>query len=305
MIQVKNIIKKFGQFVAVNKISFSLKKGEVVGLLGPNGAGKTTTLRIMAGVFPPTQGEILINNKKLTNQNQSLKEAIGYLPENNPLYNEMTVEEFLNFWAAIKGLIGEAKKSAIDFVVLSTHIEEVFYRPIEELSKGFRQRVGLCQAILTKPNIILLDEPTEGLDPNQRGEIKTLIKTLGKDKTIIIASHVLSEISQICDRVIIINKGQIISDDKVANLKNFATGSQTIELEIKGNNVSNQLKQLSGVIKVKKLRPNYFVLETNLKKDLRESIYNLAKKNKWLILTMFKKELALEDVFLKLTGDKK
>lgn len=301
MIELKKVSKKFGETRALENISFSVKSGEIIGLLGPNGAGKTTTLRLIAGVLPPSSGQIFIENKELKNSSQKLKKLIGYLPERNPLYDEMTVEEFLRFWAEIKGLLGNTKKRAIDFVVKHTGIAEVFYRPISEISKGYRQRVGLSQAILTKPDILLLDEPTEGLDPNQRKEIKKLIKSLGKNRTIIISSHVLSEVAQIADRVIIIHKGKIVGDDTVLNLKKSSSGNAIIEVEVRGSGVVSGLKKLSGVKSVKNTKKDYYVVEVQGQEDIRENIFKTAVKQRWLILTMFLVETQLEDVFAQLT----
>jgi len=301
VIELKDISKKFNLITALNQVSFKIKRGEIVGLLGPNGAGKTTTLRIIAGIFPPTSGQVLIDNKDLNKKPAGLKKNIGYLPENNPLYEDLTVEEFLRFWGQIKGLGGSKLKKAVDFVVEETNISSVYYRPIAELSKGFRQRVGLSQAILTKPKILLLDEPTEGLDPNQRQEIKKLIVSLGKQRTVIIASHVLSEISQIAQRMIIINKGRLVADDSVANLRQLKKGIVALEVEIKGRGVLTELRKLAGATKVKKLAVNRFLIES--KKDLRENIFNLAKRKSFILLEMFKKQAKLEDVFSQLTHE--
>lgn len=303
MIEVKNISKKFDSLLAVNDISFTIKKGEIVGLLGPNGAGKTTTLKMIAGVFPPSKGSIFIDNQDLDKKANLIKKNIGYLPEDNPLYNEMTVEEFLKFWAEIKQISQNELDEALKFVVKRANIASVYFRQISELSKGFRQRVGLSQAILTKPDILILDEPTEGLDPNQRKEIKNLIKELGKNRTVIIASHVLTEISQIAQRMIIINKGQIVSDDTVERLKQAKSGIDLVEVEIKGKSVMSRLGSLKGVLKVEKLSLNKFLVEADAKKDIRSDIFELAKKNSWTVLGMVKKEQELEDVFSKLTKE--
>lgn len=302
MIEVKNITKKFNSLTAVNDISLTIKKGEIVGLLGPNGAGKTTTLRMIAGIFPPSKGSVFIDDQDLS-KNNKIKKNIGYLPEDNPLYEEMTVEEFLKFWAEIKGISKDELQEALKFVIKRTNIKSVYYRPIAELSKGYRQRVGLSQAILTKPDILILDEPTEGLDPNQRKEIKSLIKELGKNRTVIIASHVLSEISQIAQRMIIINKGKIVKDDTVERLKQAKSGIDLIEVEIKGKAVMSKLGSLKGILKVEKLSSNKYLLEAENKKDIRSDIFNLAKENNWTVLGMVKKEQELEDVFSKLTKD--
>lgn len=303
MITLTHISKRYNQQFVVNDLNIKIKKGEIVGLLGPNGAGKTTTLRIIAGVLPPTKGSVKIDEYDLESDS-SLKERIGFLPENNPLYDEMTVEEYLSFWADMKQIPKNEKADAIDFVVDHCGISEVYYRPISELSKGYRQRVGFSQAILTKPDILILDEPTEGLDPNQRQDIATLIRQLGKERTVIISSHVLSELTKIASRMIIIHKGAIVADDTPDNLKKIGS-SQVIEMEAKGNGVLSKLKKVSGVAKVSEQRKNYFVLELDKdkKEDIREELYNLSVKNKWILLTLLAKERAIEDVFSELTGD--
>ena len=300
MIEFKNITKKFVSLKAVDDLCFTIKPGEIIGLLGPNGAGKTTALRMLAGVLPPSQGEIFINRLALSKNEMALKKLIGYLPENNPLYQELTVEEFLKFWLDIKKVPLKLRQQSLNFVVERVGIKGVFYRPISELSKGYRQRVGLAQAILTKPKILILDEPTEGLDPNHRLEIKKLIRELGKKRTVIISSHVLAEINEIANRLIILNKGKIVADASPHELQQLKGGNQIIELEIKGQGILSQLKKLKGVIKATNKEKNYFILETDNKNDVRPLIFNLCKKKSWQLLTMFKKEVKLEDVFSQL-----
>jgi ABC-2 type transport system ATP-binding protein len=303
MIEINAVTKNFDNTKALDSVSFKIKKGEIVGLLGPNGAGKTTTLRIIAGVFPPSAGKVLIDDRDLSRYPGQLKQKIGYLPEDNPLYTDMTVADYLRFWAEIKGLKGEKFNQAIDFVVKATQIESVYFRIINELSKGFKQRVGLSQAILTKPEILVLDEPTEGLDPNQRQQIQKLISTLGKNRTVIIASHVLSEIAQIAKRMIIISRGQIVGDDTVSKLKQQKSGLTIIEAEIQGRAIIASLKKLKGIKKVAKKDHNFYQIEAESKKDIRNDIFDLAKKKNWKLLTLNKKEVALEDVFTKLTKE--
>lgn len=302
MIRLHQLSKKYSQQFVVNNLNLQIKKGEVVGFLGPNGAGKTTTLKMIAGVIPPTSGKVEINHQDL-DSHQQLKKLIGFLPENNPLYEEMTVEEYLDFWADIKEIPKEEKKETIDFVVERCGIKEVYYKPISELSKGYRQRVGFSQAILTKAEILILDEPTEGLDPNQRQEIACLIKELAQKRTVIIASHVLSELAKIASRLVIINKGQLVADGSPQELKKMAGKCQVIEIEVKGSNVLNKLKKVPGVFKVRQKSKNYFILETDKRKDIRAQLFQLAVKNKWLLLTLFAKEQAIEDVFKQLTQD--
>lgn len=303
MIILSDLSKKFDGNLAVDRINLKISEGEIVGLLGPNGAGKTTTLRMIAGVLPPSFGKVEINGKNMNQHGSFLKKMIGFLPENNPLYSEMTVEEFLHFWTKLKGIEKEKSKESIDFVVTHTGIAQVFYRPIGELSKGFRQRVGLSQALLTKPPILILDEPTEGLDPNQRREIKDLIVSLGKKRTVIISSHVLGEVSKICNRLIIIHKGKIVADSTPENLKKIHSGRQIIEAEIKGQDIAKTLEQIKGVEKVREVHKEYYVLECEKEKDLREEIFATSIKNKWKLLTLVKKEAELEDVFSQLTKE--
>lgn len=304
MITLTHISKRYNQQLVINDLNIKIKKGEIIGLLGPNGAGKTTTLRMIAGVLPPTKGNIKIDDYDLE-LNSNLKKRIGFLPENNPLYDEMTVEEYLSFWADMKQIPKTEKTDKINFVVNHCGISEVYYRPISELSKGYRQRVGFSQAILTKPDILILDEPTEGLDPNQRQDIANLIKQLGKERTVIISSHVLGELSKIASRMIIIHKGTIVADDTPDNLKKIGAASQLIEMEVKGNSVLSTLKKVSGVTEVSERRKNYYIIEVDRKKkeDIREDLYNLSVKNKWVLLTLFAKERAIEDVFSELTSD--
>ncbi len=211
----------------------------------------------------------------------------------------------MSFWADMKQIPRNEKSDAIDFVIDHCGISEVYYRPISELSKGYRQRVGFSQAILTKPDILIFDEPTEGLDPNQRQDIASLIRQLGKERTVIISSHVLGELSKIASRMIIIHKGAIVADDTPNNLKKIGSSSQVIEMEVKGNGVLSGLKKVSGVAKVSEQRKNYFVIELDKdkKRDIREELYNLSVKNKWILLTLLAKERAIEDVFSELTSD--
>ena len=217
MLKVKNITKLYQNGKGVKNISFKILKPQVVGLLGPNGAGKTTTLKMLAGAFLPDTGEVLINNKSITLKDLTAKKYIGYLPEDNPLYSDLLVGEYLDVVFQLKGLVKNRKKQILR-VVKNTGIQDIYYQKIKTLSKGLKQRVGLAQALLGNPKILLLDEPTEGLDPNQRTEIRSLIKKLGKDRIVIISSHVLSEIKEMCKRVIIINKGGIAKDDNIENL---------------------------------------------------------------------------------------
>ena len=301
MITLTNLSKQYDRQYVVKDISIKIKEGEIVGLLGPNGAGKTTTLRMIAGVLPSSKGNVKIDDQDIE-INVGLKKRIGFLPENNPLYDEMTVEEYLSFWADMKEIPKNDRQEAIDFVVDHCGIADVYYRPISELSKGYRQRVGFSQAILTKPDILIFDEPTEGLDPNQRQDIANLIRDLGKKRTVIISSHVLSELSKIASRMIIIHKGAVVADETPENLRKLGSSSQVVEMEIKGTNILSTLKKVDGVMGVTEERKNYFVIEVDKKQDIREELYKLSVKNKWTLLTLMAKERAIEDVFGQLTS---
>ncbi|EKD62685.1 MAG: ABC transporter [uncultured bacterium] len=301
MITLSKLSKRFDRQLVVNDVNIKINEGEIVGLLGPNGAGKTTTLRMIAGVLPPSKGKVEIDGTDIT-LDGSIKKRIGFLPENNPLYDEMTVEEYLAFWADMKGIAKSDQQDAIDFVVDRCGISEVYYRPISELSKGYRQRVGFSQAILTKPDILIFDEPTEGLDPNQRQDIANLIRDLGKKRTVIISSHVLAELAKIASRMIIIHKGAVVADETPENLRKLGSSSQIVELEVKGTGVLSTLKKIDGVVDVSETRKNYFVVEVNKKQDIREDLYDLSVKNKWKLLTLVARERAIEDVFGQLTS---
>ncbi len=301
MINLVGVSKRFDRNFVVSNVSLMIKKGEVVGFLGPNGAGKTTTLRMLAGVLPPSKGTIEIDQLTMEGQGRELKNRIGYLPENNPLYDEMTVEEALQFWSSVKHI----PTVSIAAVVAKTGIREVYYRPIGQLSKGYRQRVGLAQALLGDPEILILDEPTEGLDPNQRHDIQTLVKTLGRNHTVIISSHVLGEIAQMCTRIVIIHKGAIVADSPPQKLKVKSQKSKIetviIEAEITGVGVLAGLKKNKDITNITESRNNYFVITAT--SDIREVILKLANKEKWHLLTLLKKEQGLEEVFRELTHE--
>ncbi len=299
MITLSEVSKRFDKNPVVSNISLSVKEGEIIGLLGPNGAGKTTTLRMIAGILPPSSGTITINNLDIT-MHPEIKSHIGFMPENNPLYDDMTTEEYLSFWANMKGLADEQKKDAISYVVDRCGISEVYFRPIAELSKGYRQRVGFSQAILTKPKILILDEPTEGLDPNQRADISTLIRELSRQRTVIISSHVLSELSKIASRLIVIHKGTVVADATPEKLRTLGQKGQIIELEIDGTGVVKELKQLAGVRSVESDK-NVYTVHSDSKTDIREALFKLAVRKKWILLTMYKREQAIEEVFSQLT----
>jgi ABC-2 type transport system ATP-binding protein len=307
MISVDNVTKLFGDNIAVNNLSFSINDGEIVGLLGPNGAGKTTTMRIMSGFLSPDEGDILIEDISVVNNPIQAQEMIGYLPENNPLYKDMLVSEFLNFSLDLKKLEGDARTKALDFAVNAVSIQDVYYRPISELSKGYKQRVGIAVALLHKPKILIMDEPTEGLDPNQRNEIRSLIKKLSKDHTIIISTHVMQEVEAICSRMIIINKGKKVADGSVEDLSRGAGNEILIHAEIEGDKIKEKLQELKEIKKlnVEKGKADKFKVEivTDMKYAVQPDLAKLAKNNDWVIWQLNEHKLDLEDVFKQLTID--
>ena len=302
MIQLQAVDKFFGHKQVLKQISLTIKPGEVVGLLGPNGAGKTTSLKLITGILPPSAGKVNINGFDPLIDYQ-VRQQIGFLPENNPLYEDMTVADWLHFWARIK-FKPPIKQSTIMRTVKQTSLADVYYQPISSLSKGYRQRVGLAQAILSQPEILILDEPTEGLDPIQRGEIHQLIRQLGKQKTIIISSHVLAEISKICNRIIIINQGKIVADGPIDQLEQNLAGVQTITIQVSGKQVVTQLKKLPHVWQVKKIsagNPATYVVKSKHDADLRPLIFQLAADKKWILYELHLQTVDLEQIFMQVT----
>ncbi len=306
MIELKNVSKRFDTQVAVKDVTFTIATGEVVGFLGPNGAGKTTTVRMIAGVLPPSRGKVLVNGRDLFADEVTHRPHIGYLPENNPIYDDMTVEEFLQMWATLKQIKKVEQKKAIEEAVVSSGLNDVYYRPINELSKGYRQRTGLAQAILSKPDILLLDEPTEGLDPNQRRDIHTLIKGIGKQRTVIICSHVLPEVTKMCSRVMIINHGEIAADSPTEKLDTLAGGKHTYEVVATGKTIEKDLASMPEVSAVEKNgndKEVRWIVSSTSKKDLRLPIFELAKKKDWKLYELVRKQQDLEDIFAMLTKE--
>jgi len=305
MLKVENITKSFGNLKAVDGVSFEAKDGEVVGLLGPNGAGKTTTMRVITGFISPDEGNVEIDTVSIRNNPIQVQSKIGYLPENNPLYKEMLVSEMLEFSADMRNLTKIQRKDAIDFSVNASNIKDVYYKPINELSKGFKQRVGLAVALLHKPKTLVLDEPTEGLDPNQRSEIRTLIKNLSKDRTIIISTHVMQEVEAICDRALIINKGKMVADSNVKDLNKLVKGKSSINVDIEGNNVISNLHDINGIETINvwsEMQDRYsarIVLNENIK--IQPEISRIARENNWVIWKLVEENMMLEDVFRELT----
>lgn len=313
MISVKNLTKYYGNFKALNGISFEIKSGEIVGILGPNGAGKSTTLRILTCYLNPTDGDAIIDGKSILDDEINVKKVIGYLPESAPLYNDMCVFDYLVYMADIQELEKSKLNERLNYVVDVCSLKEVISKPIGELSKGYKQRVGLAGSIIHDPKILILDEPTNGLDPNQIVEIRELIKELGKEKTVLVSTHILSEVESTCSRAIIINKGDIIADDTPRNLSlSFVNNkSATIKISVKtSDNIESVKEKLSSINDIYKVEIEEFadnIKEVSIYSNLeepRDEIYRFIKNTDWIIYEMMKVKENLETVFHTLTkGD--
>jgi ABC-2 type transport system ATP-binding protein len=307
MIEIKNLTKKIGENQILNDLSFSVKTGENLGFLGPNGAGKTSTMKIITSYWAPTSGTITLDG--LDNVKDSLKTRakIGYLPETVPLYEDMKVKEYLKFVAEMRGLSGDKLKARIEEVAISCGVSGAMNKPIDELSKGYRQRVGLAQAIMGNPDVLILDEPTTGLDPNQIVEIRELIKKIGKEKTVIFSTHILSEVSAVCDRVIIINNGKIVGEGSPTELINKTKSKQIITVKVEGNKeaIAAVLQKINGVLNVvlAKIEGNVLVyqIETATGVDDRGAINKALIMGGFNVLEISKTEANLEDAFRELT----
>ena len=306
LLTLQGVSKRFGDVPAVDGVSFSIDRGQVVGFLGPNGAGKSTTMRMITQYYEPDQGEILLDGAPLAAASLEAKRRIGYLPENNPLYGDMLVSEYLAFVADLRGLEGPSRRSALDDAVQATGIETVYYRPIGELSKGYKQRVGLAQAIVHRPDLLVLDEPTEGLDPNQRLEIRHLISHLGRDRTVILSTHVLPEVEHTCSRLLIIHRGRIVADGPVEQLVAQAKGLVQISVEVEGAGAAEALGALSGVRSVERTRDVQgraaFQLSADGRRDLRPEIFRLAAQKGWTLYELHQASGSVEDLFRQLTA---
>ncbi|KPL02933.1 MAG: hypothetical protein AMJ90_04445 [candidate division Zixibacteria bacterium SM23_73_2] len=307
MIKVKNLTKKYGELKAVDNVSFEVKTGEVLGFLGPNGAGKTTTMRVITCYMPSTSGTVEIDGQNIIDHSLDIRKKIGYLPENAPLYPDMNVVDYLYFILGLREVSKTLYQKRLKEIIEICGLGSVTHKDIGELSKGFRQRVGLAQAMIHQPEILILDEPTLGLDPNQIVEIRNLIKDLGKEKTVILSTHILPEVEATCDRVLIINEGKIVADGTPEQLQSGFEGKERIYLEIKSQeDVSNKLKNLPEVEQVEVISSDddqIKKLNIECKKgvDLREKIFNFSVENKWIILEMKREVKRLEDIFRLLT----
>jgi ABC-2 type transport system ATP-binding protein len=296
-IEVKNLFKYYGEQAAVRDVSFSIKKGEIVAFLGPNGAGKSTTMKIMTGFIPASEGEVYICGKKVDIDGLETRQIIGYLPENNPLYTDMYVREYLEFVGRIYKI--KNLKARVSEMITAVGLEVEQHKKIGMLSKGYRQRVGLAQAIIHDPEVLILDEPTTGLDPNQLVEIRELIRNIGKEKTVLLSTHIMQEVEAICDRVIIISKGQIVADDKASALQQEIE-HQTVYVEFDTVVSKAQLSKIPGVQQVEALEGGW-LLGTSATEDLRKEVAMFAQQQGWLVLAMRIEQKTLEEVFKELT----
>ena len=304
MIRVENLTKYYGKRLAVDNISFNVERGEVVGFLGPNAAGKTTTMRILTGFLAPTRGDVWVAGYDMSQHSLEARQHIGYFPEAMPLYTDMTVRSYLDFSSRLRGLDKNRIKNRIEEVVNICHLEEYVDVLIGKLSKGFRQRVGVAQAIIHEPEVLILDEPTIGIDPIQVAMTRQLIKELGKERTVLLSTHILPEVSMTCERVIIIHEGKIVAKDSIENLSSIIKGSKRIRLEVKGatEKVSKRLRQIAGVRKVT-LDGSRHIVECSPDQDPRPQIMEAIVKGGWTLLGMESLEMSLEDIFLELTTE--
>lgn len=299
-ISVQNIIKKYGNQVAVNDVSFDVKKGEIVGFLGPNGAGKSTLMKIICCYLPPTSGTIKVCGFDIEEQSIDVRKHIGYLPENNPLYYEMYIKEYLEFVLGIRNWKGDKKKRMAEMIdMVGLGVEQ--HKKIGALSKGFKQRVGLAQAIIHNPDVLILDEPTTGLDPNQLTEIRSLIKELGKEKTVLFSTHIMQEVEAICDRIIIINKGNLVANNDSKNIQSISNAIQIILVEFNQEIAIDELKRINNVENVVKQNANTYLFSSKADSNCRLDIAEYAAANKKLILQMQIQENNLEAIFKELT----
>ena len=300
-IELKNVSKSFDSIHAVQSLSFKVKKGEVIGFLGPNGSGKTTTMRLLTSFYNPDSGYIKINGINTQENDIETRNSIGYLAENNPLYEDLLVKEYLEFVADLRGLKKIEKKENIEKSIEEIGLKEVYFRPINQLSKGYHQRVGLAQAILHDPSILILDEPTEGLDPNQRLTHRNLIKTLGKQRTVLLSTHVMQEVETTCERVILLSKGSLVADQSVNDLLNQVQGLKTVYVEIDGNNIEKELNKLPGLNSIESEQiiesRKSFTISVVGDIDPRPEIYKLSKAQNWIIWELREVKPKLEEIF--------
>ena len=307
MIEVKNITKKYGNFTAVDNINFKIEEGEIIGLLGPNGAGKSTTMNMITGYIEPTEGEIIVNGYDISKKPNKAKTQIGYMPEGVPLYSDLTVKEFVTYMAELKKVDRKTRKEKVEKIIEQTGLKDVEKKLTRNLSRGYKQRVSMAGALVGEPKILILDEPTVGLDPKQITEIRALIKELGKTHTVILSSHILSEVSQICNKVIIINKGKIVAIDTPENLEKKVESNNTtyVTVEDTENKMETIKEKIPEIKEIKLIKENedgtkQYVLESEKDVDLRKIVFNEFAKENITIFEMKKADTTLEDAFMKL-----
>ncbi|MDR2836788.1 MAG: gliding motility-associated ABC transporter ATP-binding subunit GldA [Bacteroidales bacterium] len=299
-IKVENIIKIYGNQKALDSVSFEIQSGNIVGFLGPNGAGKSTLMKIITGFIPATEGNVFVNNQNVMENSMEIRKILGYLPENNPLYVDMYIVEYLQFVAGIYKIKNKGQR--IKDIISMTGLEPEKTKKIGSLSKGYRQRVGLAQAIIHDPQILILDEPTSGLDPNQIIEIRNLIKNLGKEKTVMLSTHIMQEVEAICDKIIIINKGKIVANNNITDIQNVGIGnSSSLLIEFSKKINEFEFKKIIGINKIMNLGENKYLVEFNQNKDIRQDVFNFAVHNNFAVLSMQVKERSIEEVFAELT----
>lgn len=307
MIEVKNVTKKYGKFIAVDDISFKVEDGEIVGFLGPNGAGKTTTMNMITGFIEPTKGNIIVNGYDISKKAKKAKRQIGYMPETVPSYYELTVKEFVRYMAELNLINRKEKKDEVERVIKEVGLEEVKNKLIRNLSRGYKQRVSLAGALVGNPEVLILDEPTVGLDPKQIIEIRNLIKKLGKNHTIILSSHILTEVNQICEKVIIINKGEIITIDTPKNIEETAKEGNALLLTVEDDedNMSKIKNKIKDIKELKLVKDNedgtkQYMIISDVDIDLRKKLFEVLPKQNITIFELKKSEMTLEDAFIRL-----
>ena len=311
MVEVKNVTKKYGKFKAVDDISFSVKDHEIIGFLGPNGAGKSTTMNMITGYIEPTKGRIVVYGYNISKSSKKAKRQLGYMPENVPLYNDLTVREFINYMAELKNVKRKERKEEVNKVIEETGLQDVQKKLIKKISRGYKQRVSMAGALVGNPDILILDEPTVGLDPKQITEIRALIKKLGKSHTVILSSHILSEVSQICEKVIIINKGKILAIDTPENLEKQTQveNSIIITVEDKNKKMDKVSKQISDIKSIELVKDNedgtkQYLIIANKEADIRKKLFDVLPKEDITIFELKQSETTLEDAFLKVINSR-
>ena len=307
MIEVKNVTKKYGSFVAVDNISFSISDGEIVGFLGPNGAGKSTTMNVITGFIEQTNGEVIVNGYDTVKKAKKAKEQIGYMPEGVPVYGDLTIKEFVNYMAELKKMKGAQRKESVKNAIEKTGLLDIQNKLIKNLSRGQKQRVSLAGALVGNPKVLILDEPTVGLDPKQITEIRSLIKELGKNHTVLLSSHILSEVSQICNKIVIINKGKIVAVDTPQNLEEKTANNNVIYITVEDseNKIESMKEKIEGIKEIKLVTENEdktkkYVITAQKDIDLRKKIFNEFAKENITIFEMKKPEATLEDAFMQI-----